>query len=713
MIPKVMWANNTVYDMYDHRDTSLYEKDFYVITDNTSEYNVFKCLDNAGGANSIIAPSRIGSNADLQAIITGDNYIWKYMYTISSSDWNKFSTTAYAPLTANTTVISAAIPGTIETIKIDDAGRGYDNFISNGVFQASDIKIGGSTTSYGAPANASSTTNFYAGCVMRITSGSAGKVDQYRRINSYDTGSNPKVFELDSPFNVAPEAGDTYEIYPYVYVFGDGNETAAEGIAIIDSNNSNSVSRIEMLNVGNGYRNGQAFVGVSAQSIQYDSNGGLIQMSSTITSSNNFIAAELSPIISPQDGHGSDPYQELYANKVCVYTKFSNTESGVISTNNDFRQIGIISNPKLTNVDLFFSTATAVGTFSVGETVKQFNNIRLAGNVTVSSSANTITKTDAGKISTTIAIANGGINYDSTANNSLVITAPEGAGVTATATFVNNGSGTITSITVTNQGTTYENPPTVTVSPGAGGSNAVLTSTLANPEVTFFTDCFDVGDYALVQTGSNNWINTVTSVPSDYQIVTSSNASFSNTTARVSKLEFGATGVVTSVSTGQITLSNVQGIFEEGKKIVGLRTGATGIIRSSNSIFNAIEINDRNPSGFGVMVQLTKLLGNLETGPNFESDESIVQENLVTYFNASGTLHHIEVSGGSDDDIVYITNRKGVFVTDPSGDKLVIGENSDAILANVSAIYPGDFVRDSGKILFRENNIPLSRASNQ
>ena len=85
MIPKVMWTANTVYDMYDHRDTSLYEKDFYVVTNPFgSEYNVFKCLDNAGGANSTIAPTRVGSAADLQAIITGDNYIWKYMYTTLS-----------------------------------------------------------------------------------------------------------------------------------------------------------------------------------------------------------------------------------------------------------------------------------------------------------------------------------------------------------------------------------------------------------------------------------------------------------------------------------------------------------------------------------------------------------------------------------------------------------------------------------------------------
>lgn len=712
MIPKVMWTANTVYDMYDHRDTSLYEKDFYVVTNPFgSEYNVFKCLDNAGGANSTVAPTRVGSAADLQAIITGDDYIWKYMYTISNADWNKFSTTAYVPVTANATVISAAIPGTIETIKIDDSGRGYDNYILNGVFQASDIKVAGSTTSYGAPSSASSTVNFYAGCVIRITSG--GGIDQYRRINSYDTGSNPKIFELDSEFSIAPVAGDTYEVYPYVYVFGDGSETAAEGIAIIDPNTSNSVSRIEMLNIGTGYRNGQAFVGISPLSIQYDSNGGLIQMSSTVTSSNNFIAAELSPIISPQDGHGSDPYQELFANKICVFTKFSNTEAGVISTNNDFRQIGIISNPKLTNVDLFFTTATAVGTFRVGETVKQFKNIKLAGNVTVSNTANTITKTDFGKISTTIAIADGGINYNSTINNNLVITAPTGGGTTATATFINNGSGTITSITVTGQGANYQTVPVVTVSPGAGGTDAVLSASLANPEVTFFTDSFVAGDYVLVQTGSNNWINTVSSVPFDYQIVTSNNSPLSNTTARVSKLELGASGVVTSVSTGQITLSNVQGIFQEGKKIVGLTTGATGTIETSNASFNAIEINDRNPNGFGVMVQLTKLLGNLPSGNNFTRDESLVQENLVTYFNASGALHHIEVGGGSGDDLAYITNRKGVFITDVSGDRPIVGETSDALLTNLSAIYPGDFVRDSGKILFRENNIPVSRGSNK
>lgn len=707
MIPRVVWTANTVYDMYDHRDGDLADKDFYVAVDAGSEYNVFKCLDNAGGANSVVAPTRVGSNADLETIITGDEYAWKYMYTITSSDWNKFATTGYIPLTANSTVIDAAIPGTIEVIVIEDGGQGYNNYIANGVFTTGDIKVNGTDNVYGAPESAAGLDGYYIGCVMKITSGTG--VDQYRKIVGYDGTSSPKTFNLASGFTTVPEVGDTYEVYPYIYVFGDGGETTpAEAIAYVDEDASNSIIRVEMLDVGAGYRSATTTVGETPES---DANSSLLSLPSVITSSNTFVAAQLTPIISPAGGHGSDPYQELFANRICVYTKFANTEGAQIPVENDFRQIGIISNPKLHNIDIFFSTNTAVGTFSVGETVYQFKNIRLDGNVEVSTSSNAITKSDVGKISTTITIANGGINYNSTTNNSLVFTAPEGGGVTAVATFANNANGTITTITVTNQGTTYQLAPTVTVSPSAGGSNAVLTAALVNPEETYFQDAFEIGDYILVQTSTNNWINTVVSVPYDYSITVSANSPFTSNTARVSKIELGASGIVTSVSTGQITVSNVSGVFEEGKRIIGIETGATGVIRTSNSTFNALEINDKDPNGFEVLVQLVKLVGNLETGTEFELDEGVTQEQLIPYYNATGKVHHVDAGVSSNDDILYITNAKGLFTVDPTNLKPVIGDNSDAMLTYLATKYSGDFVKDTGKILYYENIEPISRGS--
>ena len=708
MIPKIMWTANTVYDMYSHDDGVLYEKDFYVVSDTGSQYDVYKCLYNAGGSASNVAPTRAGSAVDLLPFETGDQYVWKYMYTISSADWNKFSTTSFVPVTANTTVIQSAVPGQIDVIVVEDAGQRYDNYIANGVFRTGDIKVGGVDTFYGVKDDASSIDEYYTGCVLKITSGSS--VDQYRRIVGYVGTSEKKTVILDRAFTTVPVVGDTYQIYPYIYVFGDMNETIpAEAMAIIDANTSNSVSSVEILNSGAGYRKAEAYVGVSPDVLPLNSNSNLIDLPAVISGAVDFQEATLKVIIPPAGGHGSDPYNELFADRVCVYSKFSNTEQGMISTDNDFRQIGIISNPKLNNLDVFCNTSLTVGSFSVGEKVSQFKNIRLAGNVTVSTTANTITKTDTGKISTTITIANAGIGYDSTVNNSLVFSNPLSGGTVAVATFVNNGSGSIVSISVSNQGTKYDSAPTVSVAPAAGGSNAVLIAALSNPEKTFFDDSFVAGDYALVSTETKNWINVVSSVSNSDVIVVSSNSPFSNTTARVSKIETEATGTVTAISTGQITLSNVSGVFQEGAKIVGLSSGATSVIRTSNSVFNALQINDKDPNLFNVMVQLSRLAGNLEAGGNFTEDEEISQTNLITYTQPKGFVHHIEAGGGANDDVLYITNETGIFALDPSNLKPIIGESSAATLSYLSAKYKGDFIKDSGQVIYFENVQPISR----
>lgn len=709
MIPKYMWTTNTVYDMYTHLDGELASKEFYVITDDSSEYNVFKCLSNAGNTASIVAPSRAGSNVDLLPIITGDDYVWKYMYTITQNNWDKFTTTSYAPITANSVVISNAVPGQIDVIKVVDGGAGYSNYIANGLFRSSDISISGSAVTYGAPEDASTTNEFYAGCVMKITSGSA--VNKFRRIVGYDGTSVQKTFTLDSGFDVEPDIGDTYDIYPYVFVFGDGSETtSAEGMAIVDPDASNTVISIEILEPGEGYRSGTSYAGISPGDVPADSSSVLISVPVTISSNPDFVEAELLAIIPPPNGHGSDPWNELFGNRVCVYTKFANTESGMIPAENDFRQVGILKNPLFTNLDIFHNSNVAIGTFRVGETVSQFKNIRLAGDVSVSTTANTITKTDAGKISTTIAISNGGINYDSTANNELVITAPP-SGTTATATFSNDVSGTITSITVTNQGTNYEDRPTVTVAAGAGGSNAVLVAALANPLVTIFGDAFEVGDPVLVQTTTTNWISNVVTVTSDSVIQAASNSDFTSTTATVSSLKLAASGIVTAVSSGQITLSNVSGVFEEEAKIVGLTSGATSEIRSSNSTFNALELNDKDPNGFNTSVQLSRLYGNFEAGQSFIEDEEIVQSGLITYTDPRGYLHHADIGAGLNDDVLYISNERGIFTLDPSNARPIVGESSEGVLTYLSAKYPGDFVKDSGEVIYYENLDPISRAN--
>lgn len=716
VIPKYTWTANTAYTQYDHRDGDLFTKQFFVMVDDDTEYNVWKCLHNASNTSatvrSTIAPSRNGSSADLFPLETGDGYLWKYMYTVTKTNYEKFATLNYIPVIANTAVVTGSIPGTIDLIDVVDAGKGYSNYIVQGIFKTGDINIGGVNTIYGAPEDAEAIDDYYQGCVIKITSGVG--IDQYRRIVNYEGIGTQKKFILDNPFLIIPEIADTYEIYPYVYVWGDGSEsTIADGRAIINTT-SNSIIRVEMLEVGEGYRYGESYPSEMSDTIPITINSVYIPIPEVISQDTNFREATLQPILSPKNGHGSDPLNELSGNRVCISTKFTNSESGTIPIQNDFRQVGLLKSPLYTNVDMVLKAANTVGNFAIGETVYQYRQFKLHGNVDITAASTTILKTKYGKLSTTATIVNSGIGYNSTTNNSLIFDNTGTNGTGANGYFTNNVSGVITSVVVSNTGSGYTIPPLVTISPLAGGSNGSITYSLENPQTPTFKDSFKTGDYVLVQKGSNNFLSVVSNIPQDYQITTSTTPVFTANNADISALVLGAYGTVTSISSNQLTLSNVAGVFSETGRVIGVTTGATSIIASSGGGITALQVNDKTSGSFTTSTQLTRLIGNFTQGSTaFVEDEYIDQESLIAFAKPRGYLHHIELTGGIDDDVLFISNKFGIFNLDPLGVRTITGNTSGATLDNLSNKYPGDFVVGSGEVLYLENLDPITRSDNK
>ena len=720
MVNKNLWEENTFYSMYDHVDGDLETKNFFIVVDDDTEYNVWKCLFNNSTdvitANSTVAPSRVGSAADLNPVETGDGYVWKYMYTITKSQYEKFATSQYIPVIANNDVITGATRGTIEVIKVEEAGAGYDNYIATGTFLSADITVGGIPTFYGAPATAVSIDDYYQGCVLKITSGAAN--GEYRRIVNYEGTTAQKKFVLDASFLITPSPGDSYEVYPYAFVWGDGEEsTPAEGIVYIDSESTNSISRVELLAVGENYRKAEGYVSEQPITIPpsiFDST--YIQLPSVISSATYFSPASLRPIVSPKDGHGSDPYNELFAKRVCLSAKFNNSESGIISTENDFRQVGLIKNPMFTEVDMNITNSIGPG-FSVGEKVFQYRKLKLHGNVSINVNSTTIEKTNFGLLSTTATIVSNGTGYDSTANNQLVFNNSGTGGSGGAGTFANNGSGAITSITIANTGSNYAIAPTITINPEAGGSNGVITVTFANPDAPTYQDAFEVGDYVLVTEGSSNYISTVAGVPQDYRITTANTqSSFTADNCEVSAIVVEASGIVSFSGVSQIELSNVAGVFTSGSRIIGVggMSGDTVIPVSGTTaeITGTLEINDRNASAFNYSRQLTQLIGTFSTGGvPFIEDEEISQESLIAYAMPRGKVHHFESIDGIDR--LWISNRYGIFNLDPRGIRDIASEVSSAELAPLLNKYPGDFVIGSGDVLYVENLDPITRNDNK
>tara|TARA_Y100000289_G_scaffold26340_1_gene25798 strand:+ start:3414 stop:4859 length:1446 start_codon:yes stop_codon:yes gene_type:complete len=120
---------------------------------------------------------------------------------------------------------------------------------------------------------------------------------------------------------------------------------------------SNAITAVTLNNVGSGY---------SVASID----NSLLR---TATSSNG-TGATFDVIISPKNGHGSDPVEELGGNYVIVNSRLEYAEgSGDFPTDNDFRQIGLIAKP----------TNKGGNTLSTASTLSALNRLTLASGSTM------------------------------------------------------------------------------------------------------------------------------------------------------------------------------------------------------------------------------------------------------------------------------------------------------------------------------------------
>jgi len=365
------WTLNTVYDMYDSLDAELEEKPFFVVSPEGGTFYVYKCLFNNNGANATSQPLYSATGADDVLYETADGYIWKYMYEIDATTFNKFATTQFIPVIPDANVSSNAVSGAIDVIKIESGGKFYNNYLF-GSFTSADTRFGGISEKYRITAgDASPTDDFYTGCIIKIVSGTGA--GQYRKIVDYVIADGFKFIFIDTPFTTIPTSS-IYEISPQIIVQGDDRQTInAVARALINTNSSNSIYKLDILDRGKGYFTATANAFATA----------------VVRTSNSVNDAVLRPIIGPKGGHGSDVESELYCSHLGISVKFSNNENDTISTENDFRTIGIIKDPKFYNVKLNYNDAKGPG-FIDTEEVLQLNLKRLGGSVGVSSTSKNV-----------------------------------------------------------------------------------------------------------------------------------------------------------------------------------------------------------------------------------------------------------------------------------------------------------------------------------
>lgn len=181
----------------------------------------------------------------------------------------------------------------------------------------------------------SANTDFYKGSTFYITAGAgagaAAPISEY-----VVTGSSRRVLLANdvgfaTPSGMIVDTTSRFEITPSVTISGDGS--GAEGRAIVNTS-IGAVDNIEITKRGQGYTYADAII---------IGNTGIV---SSLQANN----ANVTVIIGPKGGHGSDPINELYSDTVGISVDFANSEGGNIPANNDFRQIGIVKDPLFSNV---------------------------------------------------------------------------------------------------------------------------------------------------------------------------------------------------------------------------------------------------------------------------------------------------------------------------------------------------------------------------
>jgi hypothetical protein len=280
------------------------------------------------------------------------------MYTISAAQALKFSTSSYIPVqqirnansfgTSLTTgmpsstqenekqhaVEVAAVDGALNLFKVTEKGDAQE-FVSAAL---SDFTH--TTTVIGIEDTGSSTAvDNYIGSDIYFTSGLA--LGLLRTISDSVGTAGAKTVTLDTalPAGKVPSEDDTFLIAPKVVITGDGQGATARAVG----NDTAEITEIVVVAAGNTYSN--AVVTVTQTGIN--------------SGAGPTTEGEATAMIEPRGGHGYDAVEELGGFNAMVNSRLENDEAGTFTVANDFRKIGLLSQPLKRSDSSIFTDATA------------------------------------------------------------------------------------------------------------------------------------------------------------------------------------------------------------------------------------------------------------------------------------------------------------------------------------------------------------------
>lgn len=339
--PRNNWTSGAVYSAYDSKNESTdYVTPFYVISDTN---DVYKCLDNFGGAQSTIQPT----GYQTIPFRTVDGYVWKYIGSVNSSDATIFMTDQFMPLSV-----------------VKSSGDDPNQWAAQQAAQVNSISAFKLEPIIGT---FSSTPQVY---VVGDGTGATAL--------AHKTGS-----VVDQVYLTNPGSGYT-EANTYAYVT-NGAQAGSGAVVTATPDVNGTITTFDVINGGSGYSSAVAFlvgepmdgetltkptqltVTVSAGSVTSVAMTGQALKYKTakvfiVPGSNGAIAL---PVMAPTAGHGSNIVRELSASTVMISTRLTNTagDTGyfLTGTGSDFHQIALITDA----ID-FTTSGYAVGDLYIG-----------------------------------------------------------------------------------------------------------------------------------------------------------------------------------------------------------------------------------------------------------------------------------------------------------------------------------------------------------
>lgn len=336
------WVSNTIYSMYNNQSNTVHSNNnFYVVTEPSivgGAYHVYKCIDNANGSYSTTNPSTIGTPTQSSSFVTADGYKWRYIYSISSKNYEKFASSGYIPVFTNSTISATASDYSgVEVVNIVNGGNGYSTYHDGTVLanpNSSLIQIENT---------ASENNDFYVNNSIYIYT-TFDSTAQITDIIDYIANSSGKFVKVSPVVNtdiISPSISE-YKISPKVKFVTDGDSNPI-AYSVINTT-SNSIQSIVVTDIGTNI----TWANVSIVSNSAFGSG-----------------ANLYAIVPPPGGHGFEPATELNVKGVSINFSFANTESNTVITSNTlYNKIGLIKNPYSLSANISTGTITKGSRYS-------------------------------------------------------------------------------------------------------------------------------------------------------------------------------------------------------------------------------------------------------------------------------------------------------------------------------------------------------------